>query len=61
MDMTYEWIETSTYALFNDFCISEPSTIFFGSVKAHFLGPIVSALVDSWDDIQERIESMIPF
>ena len=61
MDITYNWLISSTMALVQDFCVNEPFAIFYGSFKAAFLGSFVAVLVDNYEAIKEQIESMIPF
>ena len=44
-----------------DFCVNEPLAIVWGSLKGSFLGGLIGVLLESWEDIKENLERLIPF
>lgn len=61
MDVTYDWLISSTMALIQDFCVNEPFAIFWGSLKGSFLAGALGVIVEEWETIKEQFERFIPF
>lgn len=61
MDVTYDWLISSTFALVQDFCVNEPFAIIWGSLKGSFLGGLVGQILENWEDIRDNLERLIPF